>query len=115
MFEPVTDFLSFSTRAVDWFRSGDVGTKRLVLQTTGSNLRLTDKLLRIDTRKPFFRVSGSRSSSDLLAVAKDVRTSMLSEDPEFTQTLGNVRDLMRMYGEPLASVPNKESRRKKAA
>jgi len=51
----------------------------------------------------------------LVAVVKDGRTLALSADPEFTQTLGNVRDLMRKHGEVLASVPKKGNRRRKAA
>jgi hypothetical protein len=94
-FEPVTDFLSFSCRAVDWFRAGDADTKRLILQTTGSHPTLTDKILRVTAKKPFFHVGDSANFPDLCAVLNDVRT--LRGDPEFETMLANIRKLRSQF------------------
>ena len=94
-FEPVTDFISFSCRAVDWFRAGDADTKRLILQTTGSHPTLTDKILRVTAKKPFFHVGDSANFPDLCAVLGDVRT--LRGDPEFETMLANIKKLRSQF------------------
>ncbi|ESY52067.1 MULTISPECIES: recombinase family protein [unclassified Mesorhizobium] len=52
-FEPIRDVISFKSRATDWFRNGTPVTKRLILDTFGSNLVLKDKKLLTDAVKPF--------------------------------------------------------------
>ena len=73
-FEPFTDFILFSNRAADWFRSGTRETRRLILETTGSNLTLIDKILNVEARKPFMQFAGAAGISQLRAVVQDVRT-----------------------------------------
>lgn len=58
-FEPARLFVSFNRRAVEWFRAGDAPLKRLILTTVGSNLRLTDKKLSVEARKPFRQRHGT--------------------------------------------------------
>jgi hypothetical protein len=52
-FEPARLLVSFSNQAVSWFVAGDFETKRLILETVGSNPVLTDRELRTQTKKPF--------------------------------------------------------------
>ena len=56
-FEPFREVVSFSNRAVDWFFRGDDHSKRLILETVGSNLFLKDKLLNAQAKKPFAALS----------------------------------------------------------
>lgn len=97
-FEPFTEFISFSNRAADWFRSGTPETKRLILETTGSNLTLIDKILNVEARKPFIQFAGAAGISQLRAVVKDVRT--LSNEPEFQEVMTNVRELQKQFEHP---------------
>ena len=53
--EPWETIFSFSSAAADWFRAGTPEVKRLILKTTGSNPSLTDKILNVEAKKPFFR------------------------------------------------------------
>ena len=48
-----TEVVSFSNRAADWFMQCDSQAKRLILETTGSNLFLANKKLNIQANKPF--------------------------------------------------------------
>lgn len=52
-FEPAENLISFSNRAADCFAHADADTKRLILETVGSNPILKDKKLLIEARKPF--------------------------------------------------------------
>lgn len=52
-FESVALLISFSKQAVSWFRRGEPETKRLILETIGSNYTLTDKKLNAEATKPF--------------------------------------------------------------
>ena len=94
-FEPFSDFILFSNRAADWFRSGTRETKRLILETTGSNLTLIDKILNVEARKPFLQFAGAAGISQLRAVVHDVRT--LSCDPDFQEMIENIRELQKQF------------------
>jgi hypothetical protein len=84
-FEPARSLLSFSNRAVSWFTCGDIEAKRLVVHTVGSNLTLKDKILNVEARKPFRRISKNMKRPELLAVVKDIRTMV--DDPEFQEMI----------------------------
>jgi site-specific DNA recombinase len=95
-FEPASSLLSFSNRAVLWFKLGDLETKRLVVNAVGSNLRLGGKILNIEARKPFYNLSKSTTRPKLLAVVDDIRTML--DDPGFQETLRCIRRLEEKMG-----------------
>jgi site-specific DNA recombinase len=74
-FEPVSELISFSNKAADWFLAGDDQTKRLILETVGSNPTLTQKILRVQAKKPFASVRKIPDLYTVLGVVDDVRTS----------------------------------------
>jgi site-specific DNA recombinase len=88
-FEPLTEIISFSNRAADWFLLGDADTKRLILETVGSNLALTGKKLNIEARKPFQRLPKVRDFPKRCGVIEDVRTFL--EDEHMPMILANIR------------------------
>jgi len=51
----------FACAARSWFAAGDVAVKKEILLAIGSNLILKDKILLIDTRKPFLILEESLS------------------------------------------------------
>ncbi|MGZ5154411.1 MAG: hypothetical protein ACXWC5_30690 [Burkholderiales bacterium] len=55
-FEPVQALISFSKRALDWFRAGDWEAKRLIFDSVCSNPRLKDRILSGEARKPFHSI-----------------------------------------------------------
>src|SRR5262249_10175261 len=73
-FEPAKLFVSFSNRALKYFREGDDETKRLILEITGSNPLLENRELTIDARFPFRKWSGKQPFSQLCTVVNDIRT-----------------------------------------
>lgn len=90
-FEPAQALFSFSARAVSWFQDGDQETKRLILDTVGSNLTLQAKMLSIEARKPFCLISKDMDLPELRAVVKDIRT--MTDDPEFQEMLRRIHRL----------------------
>ncbi|MCW2114434.1 recombinase family protein [Bradyrhizobium elkanii] len=120
-FEPVSDLISFSNRAADWFLAGDDRSKRLILETVGSNPTLTRKRLRIEAKKPFALVHKTPDLRALLGVDDDVRTlhgkgaewaqeisrELQTEDGQ--RILHNIR-LLRQRFEPEALAKDEASR-----
>jgi site-specific DNA recombinase len=80
-FEPTEDVLFFRNRAVEWFQHGDLQTKKLILETVGSNLTLASKILNIEARKPFKRQMPAAGFPQQLAFIDDVRKA-LDDNPE---------------------------------
>ncbi len=67
-FEPAKIVISFSNSAASCFQSGNLQSKRLILETVGSNLVLEDRKINIDAKKPFRKWSGTASYTDLRRV-----------------------------------------------
>ena len=85
-FEPARSVISFRNRAAELFSAGDDVTKRQIIQTIGSNLRLTDKVLRYEARKPFEFSVEEPSILSMWRYVKDVRTWFESAGQEAAQT-----------------------------
>lgn len=71
-FEPLDDITLFRNRAAEWFSKGDDVTRKMILETAGSNLWLTRQKLNIEARKPFVNLSGNAGFPRLLAIIDDV-------------------------------------------
>lgn len=95
-FEPAEMLISFSNRALFWFREGDSRIKREIIDATGSNLFLTDKKLIIEARKPFFDRSKSRRLYSKLSVLNDIRTRHENRDSDFLQIMRLVRHVTQV-------------------
>jgi site-specific DNA recombinase len=72
-FELLESIVSFSTRAVEWFRHGDSEKKRSIIKIVSSNSILIDKKLSIQAKKPFVRMAKTASCLDLRAAKREVR------------------------------------------
>jgi len=79
-FEPFSELVSFSRRAAEWFSHGDSQSKRLILETVGSNLFLKDKILNIEAKKPFAALTKTPTIPLHLGVGDDVRTNHTQYD-----------------------------------
>jgi DNA invertase Pin-like site-specific DNA recombinase len=99
-FEPAKILISFSNRAVFWFREGDGRIKREIIDATGSNLLLTDKKLFIKAKKPFIERSKFSQLSRQRGVLNDIRTLHTSMDSDFQQTLRLVRHITQVCTKP---------------
>jgi len=95
-FEPADSLFSFTNRAVSWFERGDLETKRLILNTVGSNFLLRDKILSIEAAKPFVHISKNVNRPNLLAVIEDIRT--MQHDLEFEKTIDRIHRLEVKFG-----------------
>lgn len=99
-FEPLQRVILFSRRAVEWFRAGDHATKRLILQSVGSNLVLKDKKLSIEATKPFKQLSKIASFTNLCTARKDIRIFFAEQDVETRVVLTHIRALnMKFSGD----------------
>jgi len=99
-FEPLSSVVSFSNKAVLWFEQGEPETKRLILETVGSNYVLTNKKLNIEAAKPFVVFAKSPYIFNLCGYVKDVRTLIALGDPETARVIHNIRLLKERFGEP---------------
>jgi site-specific DNA recombinase len=107
--EPWREFVSFNDRAVRWFHVGDDDTKRLILETAGSNLSLRSKELSIEARKPFRWPTPYDDVSRLLAHIREVRELIRVEDDEMMMVLRNIRMLKTvMENDSGLSLPQSE-------
>ena len=128
-FEPFSEIISFSDRAADWFARGDNQSKRLILETVGSNLSLRGKILNVEAKRPFASMTQATAIPHQLGVIDDVRTNntkhdtmmrlshevgqMLSEQ-EGKQILANIRMLRERF-EPEALVKKASKHRRATA
>lgn len=92
-FEPARLVISFNTTVVSRFQAASLQTKRLILETVGSNPILRDQKLSIDAKKPFRRWSGTATNSDWRGFVKDVRTFVC--DPACLQMLAGIRRVVQ--------------------
>jgi site-specific DNA recombinase len=129
-FEPFSELVSFSHRAAEWFSHGDDQSKRLILETVGSNLFLKDKILNVEAKKPFASLAKTTTVPSRLGVGDDVRTnhtkydmlrqiahevqqSFENEDGE--KILANIRTLRKTFEpETVATEEAAHARRAKA-
>lgn len=100
-FEPAELLISFCNRATDWFHHGSDEMKRLILVTVGSNLRLTDKKVSGEARKPFTLRVEEPQILYWCARGDDVRTRFepFLDDPEFGQIVENMKTIRTMAEE----------------
>jgi len=94
--EPERLLVSFSVRAVNCFRSGDLRTKRLILQSVGSNLLLKDRTLSIEAKKPLRQIADLSNTTQLRAAMRQIRKSYIAHEPEFMSMLDKLRKLDSM-------------------
>jgi hypothetical protein len=95
-FEPAVLLLSFNQRAVEWFGRGTVDTKRLILRTLGSNLKLSDRKLSIDARSPFEFGVNEPMSPYWSEWCEYVRTRFEHRDPELLAIIANIYRIKAM-------------------
>ena len=82
-FEPIEDVILFNNQAASWFAHGDAQTKKLIVETVGSNLTLKDKILSIEAKKPFQRWPTTTSNSRLLRVRDSNPNTILQRDVSY--------------------------------
>jgi DNA invertase Pin-like site-specific DNA recombinase len=126
---PLGEVISFSNRAAEWFSRGDDQSKRLILETVGSNLSLTTRMLNVEAKKPFASLAKSKTIPHQLGVVGDVRTNNTKHDmlmriahevgqmlnnEDGKQILANIRTLRDRF-EPEMLANASKSRRAKAA
>ena len=90
-------FVSFSNKAVECFLRGDLIQKRLILETVGSNLSLSERMLSIVARKPFVQWDTNPSHSELCTTTHDVRTFLENEDEGFAQIISNIKKILSVH------------------
>lgn len=95
-FEPSAMLVSFGKTLTERFQAGDCQTKRLILNIVGSNLALAGQKLNVDGRKPFRRWPKNPPLSELRAWLEDVRTFSLRDDPEATEMMAAIRQVMEI-------------------
>lgn len=99
-FEPAALLLSFSNRAVNWYEEGDDQIRRRIVKATGSNPALRDRILNIEAKKPFIRLSKNCTRSTLRAALNEIRTLYEDRDPELLETIQLVREITREMEAP---------------
>jgi site-specific DNA recombinase len=116
-FEPVDQLISFGNRAAEWFRAGDEQSKRLILETVGSNLTLKRKTLTIVAAKPFAALAHEPAILRQCGVVDDDRTAQTGTKAPTTaminafseafayadgqRILHNIRILHERFGDPV--------------
>jgi DNA invertase Pin-like site-specific DNA recombinase len=100
LLEPASALISFSNRAIDWFRHGTHADKRQILNCVGSNLVLTNKILSIEATKPFRCMTEIDNFPNLCAAVQNIRTLYAERDPEMLRILHCIKQLETTYGNP---------------
>jgi site-specific DNA recombinase len=97
MLQPEEYFILFSIHAANWFEEGDDETKRLILETAGSNPVMAGGKLKIDAAYPFRRWKNPADISDVCTAVNDVRTH--AQHAAFGTWIHRVRKLLQKFGE----------------
>lgn len=91
--EPAEALISFSKSAAFCFRNGSKQQKRLILETVGSNPRLTNGKLIVEASKPFRRMTECAGHPSGLGFIEDVLTFARQDDPHSIKVFENLRRL----------------------
>jgi len=94
-FESIRTLFSFRHRAMESFVHGGPMKKRAISKTACSNLRLGDRKLSLQAKKPFVFISPEATCSELRAVVDEVRTLAENHDPEFEEVVMMIETLER--------------------
>lgn len=98
LIEPARLLISLSRSAVSWFQRGDERLKRLIVQTTTSNLSLRSRILSIEAAKPFLTIANFGNCPSQLGLVDVIRTFVESEDPVDIKRHKNLTELCAMHG-----------------
>lgn len=99
-FEPFDDVISFSNMAVQWFEHGTDEVKRLILQTTSSNLEIGEKKVRIEAVFPFSALRKTPYFDLGCGLPQAVRTRILNNDSDLLQRLAKIRRIRNLIDGP---------------
>ena len=77
--KPFKELISFANLAQTKFKNGDKMEKRRILQTVLSNLFVQQRILRMETKKPFQLLLERPSNADMRAWCDEVRKNMTKE------------------------------------
>ena len=91
--EPFRTFISFSTRAAEWFLEGNSAVRRSILQIVGWNPQLRDRILSITAAKPFRVWPEEADIPLLLAVVQDASTHFITEQGRWQEVADGIRDV----------------------
>ncbi|HEU4600704.1 MAG TPA: recombinase family protein [Steroidobacteraceae bacterium] len=89
--EPTRILISFSSRALNYYRRGNVAQKRLLLSMVGSNPTLSDGKVRIEAAIPFSVIPKTLSSSRMLGWTDAIRTQLSKNPAEIQPLLSRIR------------------------
>jgi len=103
-FEPERSLISFSEKALQWFRAGDMEAKRLIFDCVCSNPILKDKTLKLEAKKPFRSIAECTTVPGLCGYRNEIRTSYANHDPELLGVLSNIKRLEAKFGSRTAAV-----------
>lgn len=104
--EPLRTLISFSDKAVEYFRRGNNEQKRLILKTTSSNPTLSDQILNIEARKPFVQWGQNTTKSEMRRFTLDVRTLLETAREDFSNVFANIRRIVTASEEPQRAAPD---------
>ena len=96
MLQPEEYFILFSIHAANWFDEGDDETKRLILETAGSNPVMAGGKLKIDAAYPFRRWTNPADISAVCTAVNDVPTH--AEGVGGGKWIDRVRTLLAKFG-----------------
>jgi DNA invertase Pin-like site-specific DNA recombinase len=95
--DPLRTLLSFNDRAIEYFHEGNDEQKRLILKTTSSNARLSDRILSIEARKPFILRGQIPTKSEMRRFTLDVRTLVETKDEDLTEILSDINKILERH------------------
>jgi site-specific DNA recombinase len=95
-FELVSEVNLFRNRAASWFDNGTHQVKRLILQTIGSNFRMTNKRISVEAKEPFVLRVEQSPFLYLCSTVEDVRMAFEHSDEKVTQLLTQLRSIRAM-------------------
>lgn len=102
-FELFDEAVSFSSMAVEWFQTGSDDIKRLIVQSTSSNLMLSNKKLSVEAAFPFRCMEPSATYSVRWGLVDDFRTRYTNRDKDLLERMEKIRQVKERVAAPTSS------------
>jgi hypothetical protein len=97
-FELWEEMISFSNKAMASFKAADLDTKRLIVETVGSNFSLKDKILSVEAKKPFQALPKKGTIPELRAAIENIRTLYAKRDAELLGIVDKIKEIEARLG-----------------